>query len=147
MADESASKDIIFSIDDLGGTLRDIKVTEIIGLPGGRGLVSVTSLGDDEDQWIPGLEQGEFLIRGICTSTAVAAPPTISGTDTVLGPALLDTGTLSFEFGWEGSATGAIKYSGECLLTDYEIVAKGANPVMFIAKAKVDGSVTRGTYA
>lgn len=136
-------KDAVFSVDDSGGTLRTISsyVDNVSGLPSARNLSEVTAFGDEGTKSIPGLQNATFSISGHYDSTATTGP------DAVLSSLLTATATASFEYGPEGSANGAIKYSGECWMTNYSVDAPVGDKVSFSAEFQVDGTVTRGTYS
>ena len=55
--------------------------------------------------------------------------------------------TLSFEYGPEGSASGRIKYTGECIMTSYEVSAAVGDAVQASADFQVTGAITRGTWS
>lgn len=135
-------KDIDFQLDDSAGTLRLIKVylNSVSGLPGGRGLSEVTAFGDGGTKNIPGLFTGTFSIAGHCDTTAT------TGVTTVLNGLRTATATSSFVYGPEGSASGKVKYTGECWLTEFTIDANVSDRVPVAASFAIDGTVTVGTY-
>lgn len=136
-------KDLAFSIDDSGGTLREISghVTKVTGLPGKRALDDVTAAGDGGDKSIPGLFSGQFTVAGWFDTAAT------TGSHTVLNGLRTTTATSSFEYGPAGDASSAVKISGECWLESltYDTEVRGAVP--FEASFKVDGTLTVGTYS
>lgn len=136
-------KDIAFQLDDSGGSLRNIKVylNSVSGLPGARGMSEVTAFGDQGTRFIPGLSNVTFSIAGHCDTTASV------GVTTVLNGLRSATATASFEYGPEGSATGKVKYTGECWLTEFTMDASNSDRVPVAASFQVDGVVTSGTYA
>lgn len=139
----SHGKDAVFSLDDSGGTLRDIKayLNSVTGLPGARNLSETTAFGDQGQRNIPGLAVTSFSIAGHADfASAQAIGQLLNGLRTT-------TATSSFEYGPEGNTTGDAKYSGECWLTDYEVGAQVADKVSISASFAVDGVVTSGTYA
>lgn len=137
------SKDSVFSMDDSGGTLRALTAftDSVSGLPGGRGLSSVTAFGDLGEKNIPSTANVTFSAGGSWDNTATTGP------DAVLSSLRTATATASFEWGPEGATTGDIKYSGECWLTDYTTDTSVTNKVTWQASFQVDGVVTRGTYS
>jgi hypothetical protein len=136
-------KDIAFQLDDSAGTLRNIRVdlNSVTGLPGARALSEVTAFGDQGTRNIPGLETVTFSIAGHCDTAAT------TGVTTVLNGLRSATATSSFEYGPEGSASGKVKYTGECWLTDFSIDASVSDRVPITATFAVDGVVTPTTYA
>lgn len=136
-------KDIAFSLDDAAGTLRNVKIylNQVSGLPGGRALSEVTAFGDQGTRNIPGLSNVTFSIAGHLDRTAS------TGIGIVLEGLRTATATATFEYGPEGGATGKLKYSGECWLTEFTIDAAVAEKVPVAATFQVDGVVASGTYA
>jgi hypothetical protein len=135
-------KDIDFQLDDSAGTLRTIKVdlNSVSGLPGARGLSETTAFGDQGTRYIPGLANNTFQIAGHFNSAAT------TGVTTVLNGLRTATATTSFIYGPEGSATGKVKYTGECWLSEFSIDAAVADRVPVSATFQIDGVVTSGVY-
>jgi hypothetical protein len=135
-------KDAVFSLDDSGGTLRLIKayLNQVSGLPGARGLSETTAFGDQGQRNIPGLAVNQFSIAGHADfASATAIGQLLNGLRTT-------TATSSFEYGPEGSATGKVRYYGECWMTDFEVGANVNDKVSISASFQVDGVVTPSTY-
>jgi hypothetical protein len=132
----------VFKLDDSSGTLRTLTsyVDEVSGLPGGRDLSQVTAFGDGGTKSIPGLQDVKFSIKGHFDSTATTGP------NAVLNGLRTATATATFEYGPEGSATGKVKFTGECWLTDYVVDASVKEKVSFTASLQVDGTVTATTF-
>jgi hypothetical protein len=135
-------KDAVFSIDDAGGTPRDLSayVDTVSGLPGARQLSEVTAFGDEGTKHIPGLQNVTFTVSGHFDSTATTGP------NAVLNSLRTAASTATFEYGPEGSGSGATKFSGECWLTNYAVDASVSEKVSFSAEFQVNGTVTAGTY-
>lgn len=135
-------KDIAFQLDDAAGMLRNVKIylNQVSGLPGGRALSETTAFGDQGTRNIPGLANVTFSIAGHLDRTAT------TGIGIVLEGLRTATATASFEYGPEGSASGKLKYTGECWLTDFTIDAAVADKVPVSASFQVDGVVTGGVY-
>lgn len=137
-------KTTVFKIDGTaGGALVDVSsyTDTVTGLPGGRPLEDVTAFGDTGERQTPGMPGTEFTTAGHWDSatTAGAIKP-------VLQSHRLATQTASFEYGPEGSGTGAVKYSGECWLKDFKVEAKVKGRVDWTATWVVDNGVTTGTF-
>lgn len=132
----------VFSIDDSGGTLRNIRIylNSITGLPGARALSEVTAFGDAGTKSIPSLANVPFNIGGHYDATATV------GVSTVLNGLRTATATSSFEYGPAGSASGALKISGECWMTDLNYDVSVSDRVPVTASFLVDGIPTLGTY-
>lgn len=131
-----------FAIDDSGGTLRNISgdVDNTTGLPGARALSEVTSYTDAGERFIPGLEGATFTVSGQWSTTAT------TGSMTVLNSLRTALNTATFNFGPEGTASGAIKYSGECWMENLVTAAAVKDKVPFVATFKMDNGLTVGTF-
>lgn len=131
-----------FLIDDTGGTQRDLSlyITEVSGLPGDRVLRELTGLSDSGAVFLPGVENSRVIVRGLFDDTA------LSGPDAVLGPLRTHMSAVDFEYGPEGTGSGAVKYSGTCWVSSYELRSRVGKLVAWTASMQVEGTVTRGTY-
>lgn len=135
-------KGAVFSLDDSGGTLRSIRIylNSVTGLPGARALSEVTAFGDDGTKSIPSLANVQFSIGGHYDATAT------TGVATVLNGIRVATATSTFEYGPAGSASGALKVTGECWMTEYTIDASVSERVPIAGSFQVDGVPTLTTY-
>lgn len=135
-------KDAVFSLDDSGGTLRSIKIylNSVSGLPGARALSEVTAFGDAGTKSIPSLANVQFSIAGHYDATAT------TGVSTVLNGLRTATATSTFEYGPAGSATGALKVTGECWMTELTYDATVSDRVPVAASFQVDGIPTLTAY-
>lgn len=135
-------KDAVFSLDDSGGTLRNVKIylNSVTGLPGARALSEVTAFGDAGTKSIPSLANVQFSIAGHYDATAT------TGIATVLNGLRTATTTATFEYGPAGSATGALKITGECWLTELTYDATVSDRVPVAASFQVEGIPTLTTY-
>lgn len=135
-------KDAHFSIDDSGGTLRDITrhVRSVNGLPGARQLSDVTAMGDEGTRSIPGLANVTFTVSGVFDTTAT------TGSYTVLNGLRTTTSTSTFEYGPAGSTGGAPKLTGECWMTEFTVDTSHTDAIPFSATFQVDGTVTATTF-
>lgn len=135
-------KDAVFSLDDSGGTLRNVKIylNSVSGLPGARALSEVTAFGDSGTKSIPSLANVQFSIGGHYDATAS------TGIATVLNGLRTATATATFEYGPAGSASGALKVTGECWLTELTYDATVSDRVPVAASFQVDGVPTLTTY-
>lgn len=136
-------KDAHFSLDDGSGTLQDLSTftDNVSGLPAARQLSEVTAFGDQGVKNIPGLQNVTFSASGSFDSTATTGP------HAVLNSLRTASTTATFEFGPEGSATGAVKISGECWLTNYTIDTSVSDKVPWSAEFQVDGTVSESTFS
>lgn len=129
-------KGSVFKIDDSGGTPRDISnVLNSVSFPREVEATETTAFGDNARTYIVGLSNSTVSIEGMFDSTVDGYLAGIVG-----GAA----GTL--EYGPMGSTASDIKYTGEAILTSYEVSAGVGDAVTFSAEFQVTGAVTRGTY-
>lgn len=135
-------KGSVFSVDDSGGTLRNISnhVDGVSGLPGAAQLSEVTSFGDAGERFIRGLEGNTFTVKGQFDTAAS------TGSITVLNGLRTATATSTFEYGPEGSTTGKIRYTGEAWLEGFTVDAAVKDKVPFSATFRLDNSLTVNTY-
>ena len=129
-------------IDDTGGTQRDLSlyITEVSGLLGDRLLRELTGLSDSGAVFLPSVENWRVSVRGLFDDTASSRP------DAVLGPLRTHSTTVDFEYEPEGTASGAVKYSGTCWVRNYELRSRVGRLVAWQASIQVEGTVARGTY-
>ena len=99
-----------FLIDDTARTQRDLSlyIKEVSGLPGDRLLRELTGLPDSGAAFLPSVENSRVSVRGLFDDTASSGPAA------VLGPLGTHATAVDFEYGPEGTASGAVKYSGTC---------------------------------
>lgn len=100
-----------------------------------------TTYGAEGHTFRNGLTNGTFTIQGLWDDTAS------TGSHTVLQSLVGIETTVGFEFGPEGNGSGAVKLSGECVLSDYSQSAPVADLVSFSATFQISGSVTVGTFS
>lgn len=135
-------KDAVFSLDDSGGTLRDIHiyVNGVSGLPGARALSEVTAFGDQGTKSIPSLANVQFSLTGHYDATAS------TGIATVLNGLRTATATATFKYGPAGGATGALAIGGECWCTELAYDASVSDRVPVAASFQVDGVPALTTF-
>jgi hypothetical protein len=125
-------KDAVFKVTDAGSTLRDISdVLNTASLSREVETAEVTTLGDDDKAYIPGLRDGTVSVEGM-------ADVTTSGyIDGLLGT------TTTFEFYPAGTGTGQVKYAGSCILTSVETGAELGGAVTMSGEFQITGGITR----
>ena len=130
-------KETHFTLDDSGGTPRDISTyLTSVSMPRSQELADTTTFGASAKTFIAGFGDATITIEGNWD-------PTVDG---YLAGVVGVSGTLSFVYGPEGSTAGDIKYTGECVLTSYE-TSSGINDVTtFSAELQVSGAVGRSTF-
>lgn len=131
-------KNTVFKVDNSGGTLTDISsYLNSVTLPRSIETGETTSFGNSAKTYIVGLSDSTLSVDGTWDATVDAHLAGVLGQDA----------SLTFEYGPEGSGSGAIKYTGECYLTSFETSSPVADVVKFSAEFQVTGTVTRTTFA
>jgi len=124
-----------FELDDTGGTSRSLSnVLTSVDFPETIATATTTAFGATSDSFIVGIRSATISVSGLWDATIDGY---IIGTE----PA-----TRSFIFGPAGSTSSNVKYTGECILTNYAISNPVADVVTFTLDLQVTGDVTRGTY-
>ena len=104
-------KSTVFKVDNSGGTLTDISNTLTdVGFPQSVDTAETSAFGSSAKTYVVGLTDATISISGMFDATV----------DAHLNGILGQAASVSFEYGPEGSTSGYVKYSGECLLTSYE---------------------------
>ena len=130
-------KDSVFKLDNSSGTLTDISsYINSVDFPETADVAETTVLGDGNKTYIVGLKDATIAIAGLWDSTI----------DGILGAVVGQSATLSFEYSPEGTGSGAIKYTGECILTSYAQSSPVGDVVAYSADFQVSGAVTRGSH-
>ncbi len=125
-----------FQIDDTGGSLRNISNTLTnVDFPETIETAETTAFGATSKAYIVGLRDATASISGIWDAT-------VDGYFIGTEPA-----SRSFVYGPAGNTSGNVKYSGECILTNYSLSGPVGDVVTYSADFQVTGDVTRGTYA
>ena len=124
-----------FELDDTGGTSRSLaNVLTSVDFPETIETAETTAFGATSKSYIVGLRDASISVSGLWDATVDGY---IIGTE----PA-----TRSFIFGPAGSSSSNVKYTGECILTNYSVSAPVGDVVTFSLDLQVTGNVTRGTY-
>jgi len=105
-------KSTFFSIDDTGGTVRDISDTlTSVDFPETIDVGEVTAYGSTSKSYLVGLRDSTLSVSGLFDAT-------VDGYFIGTEPA-----SRSFVFGPAGNTSGYVKYSGEAILVSYSISA------------------------
>ncbi len=124
-----------FELDDTSGTSRSLANTlTSVDFPETIDTAETTAFGATSRSYIVGLRSATISISGLWDATIDGY---IIGTE----PA-----SRSFIFGPAGSTGGNVKYTGECILTNYSISNPVGDVVTYSIDLQVTGNVTRGTY-
>ena len=128
-------KSTFFSIDDTGGTVRDISDTlTSVDFPETIDVGEVSAYGSTSKSYLVGLRDASISVSGLFDAT-------VDGYFIGTEPA-----TRSFVFGPAGNTSGYVKYSGECILTSYSLSAPVSDVDTYSADFQVTANVTRGTF-
>ena len=124
-----------FSLDDTGGTSRDLSDSlTSVDFPETIDTAETTAFGATSKSYIVGLRAATISVSGLWDATVDGY---IIGTE----PA-----TRTFIFGPAGSTGGNIKYSGECILTNYAVSNPVGDVVTYSLDLQCTGGVTRTTF-
>ena len=130
-----------FNIDDTAGTARsfDASIDNIEGLPGSSPVENVQGLGSSGFVGLRQTPNIQFSMSGHYNDAAndVAA---------VLGGLRRHMSAVDFDYGPAGEASGDIKYSGTCWVTEFTVTSAVGSRVTWRASFQVEGDVTVGTY-
>lgn len=94
-----------------------------------------SAFGNDDKTFIAGLEDGSFSINGHWDPTADA---TLDG--------VFDGAVVAIIYGPAGSASSAVKYTCNALVTNYSITSSVSDRVNWSVSLQRTGALTRGTY-
>ena len=132
-------KNAVFKVDDSGGTLTDISTyIHDVTLPRSIETAETTTFGvaGGSKTYVTGLNDSTISISGKFDATVDAHLAGVLGQDA----------TLSFEYGPAGSTVGYIKFTGEAIMTKYDLSSPVGDVVSFSCDFQITGEVTRGTY-
>lgn len=133
-----------FQLDNSSGSLTDLSTyINEVSFPREIETGETTAFGQSAKSYIVGLSDATFSVSGMWDATVDAH---------IVGViAALDAGTslstASFEYKVNNAATSATNpaYTGECLITSYEISSAVGDVVTFSMDLQVTGAVTRAT--
>ena len=129
--------DSVFKLDNASGSLTDISTyVNNVDFPETADVAETSVLGASNKTYIVGLKDATISLSGLFDATV----------DAILVAVVGQTATLSFEYSPEGTASGKIKYTGECILTNYAMSSPVGDVVAYSADLQVSGAVTRGTH-
>lgn len=132
-------KNAVFKVDNSGGTLTDISTyIHEVTLPRSIETAETTTFGvtGGSKTYVTGLNDATISISGKFHATVDAHLAGILGQDA----------SVSFEYGPAGSTAGYVKFTGEAIMTKYDLSSPVGDVVTFSADFQVTGSITRGTY-
>ena len=135
-------KNAYLSLDGTAGTLVDISNTlNEISMPREIETAETTAFGNDDKTYITGLGDATISLSGMFDAT----------TDTLIAGdiANLKSGSVSsltFEYGPAGSVSAQPKFTGEALITSYEVSSPVGDVVTYSLELQVTGGVTGTTF-
>ena len=130
-------KSSVFKLDNASGSLTDISsFVNNVDFPETADVAETSVLGASNKTYLVGLKDATIGLTGFFDATA----------DAIFGAVIGQSATLSFEYSPEGTASGKIKYSGECILTNYALSSPVGDVVAYSGDLQVSGAVTRGTH-
>lgn len=129
--------DSVFKLDNSGGSLTDVSsYVNNVDFPQTADVAETTTLGASNKTYIVGLKDATISLSGLWDATA----------DAIFGAVVGQSATLSFEYSPEGTGAGAVKYTGEAIMTNYAKSSPVGDVVGYSADLQVTGAVTRGTH-
>jgi hypothetical protein len=147
-----------FKLNDSGGVVRTLSdLIEDVSFPRSVDASETTTFGTSAKTYIAGLQDTKITIKGKYDATAT------TGIDTII-PAIIaaqDTGTITvgsatppntantvgFSYAPEGFTSTRVLYTGQALVTSYEVSSPVADVVSFSLELQVSGAVTKGTVS
>ena len=124
-----------FELDDTGGTSRSLStVLTSVDFPETIDTAETTAFGATSKSYIVGLRDATISVSGLWDATVDGY---IIGTE----PA-----TRTYIFGPAGSTGGNVKFTGECILTNYAVSNPVGDVVTFSIDLQCTGAQTRTTY-
>ena len=130
-------KSSVFKLDNASGSLTDISsFVNNVDFPETADVAETSVLGASNKTYLAGLKDANISLAGFFDATA----------DAIFGAVIGQSATLSFEYSPEGTASGKIKYTGECILTNYALSSPVGDVVAYSGDLQVSGAVTRGTH-
>lgn len=133
----NAGRVTTFSIDDSGGTSRDLSsYTENASINLSGDVLETTTFGASGDArtYIRGLNGGTLSASGFVDETATTGP------NDVLEGLPTNTSTSSFDISFDGGTTN---YTGECFVTSFDVTAAVGGVAAWSMDATITGSTTR----
>lgn len=125
-----------FRLDNAAGSLVDLSTyINTVGYPREVTALETTTLGKTAKTYIVGLSDGTVSIGGPWDATLDAHMAGILGV----------TASKTYEYGPQGSTAGEVKYTGEAILTSYEISGEVDGVVEWSGELQLTDTQTRTT--
>jgi predicted secreted protein len=110
------------------------------GLDKSLDTAEVSTFGMDDKEYIAGLRDATFSLEGKWDAT-------IDGLMADVETEIETAGVVAFEYGPAGNGNGLVKYSGNAIMTAYNIQGGVNGEITFSASFQVTGGVTRGVFS
>lgn len=135
-------KNAFFSLDGTAASLVNISDTlNEISMPREIETAETTAFGNSDKTYITGLADATVSLSGMFDATVNTM---VAGNIANLKSGSVSS--LSFEYGPAGSASPQPKFSGEALITSYEISSPVGDVITFSLELQVTGAVTGSTF-
>jgi hypothetical protein len=135
-------KGAAFKLDNSAGSVTDItSYVDEVGFPQTTEVGETTTFGKTAKTYIVGLTDSTVSVSGKWDATLDAH---IAGVVAAQAAGTLTTAT--FEYGPEGTTAGRVKYTGEAIVTSFEVSSPVGDVVTFSMELQVSDSVTRTTW-
>lgn len=130
-------KGTAFKLDNSGGAIQDLSAYfDTSGLQRAIDTAETTTYGTGDKTFVVGLKSATIPVGGPWDATLDAH---MAG---VLGQA----NSLTFEYGPAGGGAGAVKYTGECFVTAYDVSSPVGDVAKWSGTLQVTGAITRTTF-
>lgn len=131
-------KSAVFSLDNNAGTPVDLSAyVNSVSLPFAVDSHDTSVYGGASHTFIPGLKNATISVEGNLDDAAVISTQIT---------AAFQNASLSFIVGPVGSTAGYPKYTGECIITGFDVGSPVDDKVTFSLSLQVTGAVTATTY-
>lgn len=142
MATFRHGKNAYFALDGTAASLVNLSDTlNDITMPREIETAETTAFGNNDKTYITGLTDATVSLSGMFDATVDAL---IGGNISNLRSGSVSS--LSFEYGPAGSASARPKFTGEALITSYEVSSPVGDVVTYSLELQVTGGVTRTTF-
>jgi hypothetical protein len=135
-------KNAYFALDGTAASLVNISDTlNEISMPREIDTAETTAFGDNDKTYISGLTDATVSLSGMFDATVDAM---IGGDIANLRSGSI--ASLTFEYGPAGSVSTRPKFTGEALITSYEVSSPVGDVVTYSLELQVTGGVTRSAF-
>lgn len=135
-----SGKSAVFKLDNAAGSLVDLTTyINNVDFPRDADLLETTTLGATSRTYIAGFLNATVELQGYWDGAATAI-------DEHLAAILAHANTQTFEYGPEGSASGKVRYTGECRCVKYQNATSVDGVANWSGSLQVTGAITRNTW-